>query len=149
MIIGFLLPKRRPRTSEELIGAACRGPLQPAHNFGEGMFGSHDHMNVIRHHHPGMQPVPVLDGIAVAERIGGYSGDGGFGQPTWTVGFPPRTGKSPSYEDCRLFGNPVWEMSLGVGHSVSGRGTGDKIAYPTWDVFSGAEYSLTRNYEVV
>ena len=132
VVIRLVLPKGSSQ-SKGLIGPPRRGPLQPAHDRGEGMLRGHDHMHMVGHHHPCMQFVELSDGLSVTQGVRHDLCDAGLEQPARArassvqlrIGLNPTSlmdaqrqspGQSPGNEDRRVLWYPMRKASFPIGH---------------------------------
>ena len=117
VIVRFVLPKRHPRATQNLICGAAGSSFEPSHDGMQFADRLPYHVNMIGHNHPCMQSVKLTNCFAVQQSMGKHARHPRVHEPlrtAWIVRL--RTGESPGYEENRVIRNPVRGVSAVEAH---------------------------------
>ena len=118
VIVRFILPKRQASAAQDIIRHARRAPLNPSHHRGKAAAKLPNHVDMIRHEHPGVEVIKIAAGLSKQKRVSHHLRNASIRQPARPVrlawqrsGQPPRNGKHG------VVRNPMREMSPIKKHS--------------------------------
>src|SRR5579871_564370 len=100
VIVRFILPKRQASAAQDIIRHARRAPLNPSHHRGKAAAKLPNHVDMIRHEHPGVEVIKIAAGLSKQKRVSHHLRNASIRQPARPVrlawqrsGQPPRNGK--------------------------------------------------------